>query len=155
MAPGQEVVDMFASIENSSSDPIELIEITPIAGRGVPEAGEVVDVVLVDSPFLGSLFNVLPPVMRADGECVLAEMRPVEGYVLEPGEQVMVATHIRALAEGTFELDGRHIVYQQNGETFRQRDPYMFSGTVDSSTDRDLLPEEKRCRGEVTLLPSG
>lgn len=155
LGPGQEVVDMFAAIRNSSDSPIRLIEITPIAGEGVPQIGVVVDVFLVDSPFLGSLYNALPPVMRTGARCMLADTSSVTGYVLEPGEEVMVATHVRALMTGEFELNGREILYEQDGRTFRQRDPYVITGIVDPATTRQLLPEEKRCRAQVTLLPAG
>lgn len=155
LSVGQEVVDMFASIKNSSSNAVELKSIKALPGSGIPGNGEVVDVFLVESPFQATLYNTLPPVMRSRGRCVTATVSPVDGYVLRPHAEVMVAMHIRASRLGTFRTEGRDIFYVQAGQTYRQREPYFFVGKVRSNWERKLLPEERRCRAHAVVLPSG
>ncbi len=154
LAVGQEIIEMTTSIINSSAQPVRFDEIRPILGEGMPENGELIGVFLVRFPFQAALHHAFPPVDRRAGRCVSATPIPVKGFVLPPGDEVMVATHFRATHLGTFGTEGRDIIYEQAGQTYRQRDPVLFTGDVRPRWKReDSL--ERRCRKHTTFLPAG
>lgn len=154
MAPGQELIDAFATIKNVSPDKVRLETIRPITGAGIPANGQVVDVFLIELPFEATIYHTLPPVQFLRGECVVSETHRVDGFVLEPGDEVLIAMHIAAHERGTFQIEARDIIYEQNGETYQQRDPYSFTGEVRPVWERELNVAERRCRG-AELLPGG
>lgn len=151
---GEEIIEMYGFLTNTSDRPVVLREIRPVPGEGIPENGEVVGFFLVKPDFEAALHHALPPVMRRRGRCVTADPMPVQDYVLQPGAEVMVATHFRATRLGTFKTKGRDIIYEQPGRTYRQRDPELFTGMVRPHWKRDDSVE-RRCREHTMLLPSG
>lgn len=153
MQVGEEIIEMFGVITNSSSERVILKEIREVLGDGIPENGEVVRNFLVRPHFQLGLHYALPPVMRRNGRCVTAAPIPVAGYVLRPGEEVQVATHFRATDLGRFETEGRDIIYEQSGRSYRQRDEVIFTGDVRRRWKRDDIVE-RGCR-IARPLPSG
>jgi hypothetical protein len=150
IGPGQEVVEMYSSVLNRSASVIELEEIKPVGAESGPV--ELLGLHVVSGPHDGGLFNTIPPVTRRGGRCLPAAMMQVRGYQLEPGAEVMIATHVRASEAGPFRWEGRDITYSQLGRTYVQRDPFFFVGEVRAGWERELRGAERRCKG-VTLLP--
>ena len=153
MTRGQEVIDLYGYVRNTSDAAVTLEVIRPLEGNGVPENGEVLDLFLVPTNKIGGgLYHTLPPVIRERGKCVKLPVKPVSGYVLGPREDALIAMHIRATRLGTFHLKERDFFYEQSGRSYRQRDSSGYTGRVREKWGRELSYAERTCPG-VKLLP--
>ena len=159
--PGDGLVALVAVVLNTSPDPLVLrsarveggiglgtvvraegIEVAPfVEGRGAsaPESLNAVP---------GGIYETYPPVFRMSSRhgCSKQGLRPVQGFVVQPGDQVLLAVRLRALRKGEFRIL-RHVVrYEQRDQLFEQDLETGVNGVVDSQARQPPLePAEEGC----------
>lgn len=87
--------------------------------------------------------------------CAVARLWPLDGYLMEPGEQVHLWQVLHYLSPGSYDLTGFRITYEtSDGRLVSQHIPFGFYGDV---TERGPTPEvhggEGRCKSMTHRLP--
>jgi hypothetical protein len=120
----------------------------PITGRGI---GTVVKVVRTQLGVLhppsqampSALYATDPPVYADRHGCVVADLRPENGVVVKPGDEVHFLFVIETVAPGSWSMRTK-IVYTRDGQRVEQHAPYRYNGKVangGSSVRRDSTLE--------------
>lgn len=173
--PGEEWILMLTFLRNTSDGSITLREIEPIT----PAGHETVDVIRLEiAPLPGTtpdstdddvnrnwtgagLFKTYPPADQYErgAPCQVQALEPVDGFVLSPDGEARVMVWLRAVAEGSFSIDGHRVVYEKAGSLYTQDLVSGQRGRV-AAGDRPGLPLAKWARvcvrqGVTEPLPVG
>ncbi|MEA2461203.1 MAG: hypothetical protein QOH90_1380, partial [Actinomycetota bacterium] len=154
MAPGQEIIEVMTGVTNRSREPLTLESIRVRKASGFSHHGEILSV-RVGPAFTGALYSLSPPTIRDGGPCSKERLTRVSGYVLKPGDRIMIATRYRARAEGLFKTTARMIRYTVGEQLYEQLDTFGFRGDVRRGWRRELLAGEMPCAPTATVLPAG
>ena len=152
--PGQEWLVWDFVFANESSEALVLEDIS-VPGRGM---GDVVEVVRIEmerpgSPFVdGSVYGIYPPAWT----CRVAQLQPLEGYVLQPGQDVRAAIWLRAVRPGRWRYERWDVTYRQHGLVFVQSVDSEQYGRVGADGRIPDMGRGSPCtRDLVTPLPNG
>jgi hypothetical protein len=159
----QEFLLVFVTIENQAEDTLTVRRVEPLVAAGASEVAEVVRASL--APDLGrgiplSLYTSDPPTTdvrddstKGDPECASIELADAEGFSLAPGEEAVLALHVRPKDEGTWRLEAERIVYELEGEERFQDVPFRAEARFRAGSHVPMHPEDRACADPAILLP--
>jgi hypothetical protein len=148
LRPGQRFSLYYGDYKNKSNQSVTMFGAEPITGRGI---GTVVKVVRTQLGVLhppsqampSALYATDPPVYADRHGCVVADLRPENGVVVKPGDEVHFLFVIETVAPGSWSMRTK-IVYTRDGQRVEQHAPYRYNGKVangGSSVRRDSTLE--------------
>jgi hypothetical protein len=159
LRPHQRFGLFFGDFKNKTSQPVTITG-SPITGTGL---GSVVRVVSVQAAPLntaktamaGAIYVTDPPVSEsalAPGGCAVADLHPVSGLVVKPGQEFRFFYVVETLAPGRWQLVP-HIRYTRAGKTYEESSPYYHTGEVATGGRSVVItPEERRCLSKTKRL---
>jgi hypothetical protein len=130
---GTEIGIDFAFVQNISSRPITLLDVTLTgAGNGtVIRPAEMKIAVSNRSAVARTAYVEDPPVFHdGNGRCDVQDLRPVHGYVLRPRSFVTIWTVLLASRPGRYHITGNMITYTQAGTRYQQTIQHGYHGLV-------------------------
>ena len=156
MPVGQEFNLVFLTLRNVTDHAIRIRGIEPISAEGVPTVARIVGIDLI--PRRGVVgrhlpmgaYQSYPPIIKVNGVCRTASIRPPSGFVLSPeGPVALIATRFRAVGIGTAKMTGQRVTYEQDGTVFQQFLPIKVRVRVrENAKPRPSTPTERECRDE-------
>ncbi|HEY7876360.1 MAG TPA: hypothetical protein VIG64_14690 [Actinomycetota bacterium] len=158
LPPGQEVVQVLYGLQNASEEPLEITKLRAVPGAGIPDAAQIVQVSLLSSegPHLPGVYVTFPPVTRAEGKCVRADVLAPRETTVEPGSDVFVLLWLRSVAEGRAEVTGLRVRYEQAGVTYEQGLDLGPPTELHIDLDDDVVApsrDERACASQARFLP--
>lgn len=147
---GDEWSMFFPPIRNTSDEPaiLESASLDTPSGVGSAIRVESIEVGVANVP--GGMYSLYPPSYPGhDGECRQVDPKPINGFVLAPGKEVLLLTRFKAVGPGDFRGSGFVVSYhQQGGETLRETFPLSIVGRVEpGATGLPIDPVEEKCFG--------
>jgi hypothetical protein len=152
LRPGQRVSLYFGDYQNRSTEPVT-ITASPFTGTGLGTVVRVTTTKLgvLDSPqhaMASAIYSTDPPVSasaQAVGGCAVADLRPVNGYVVKPGNEIRFLYVVEMLRPGHWTLVPT-IHYTQEGHAYIEDVPYHYAGRVAENGRRVVVdPMERPC----------
>jgi hypothetical protein len=159
----QELMLIFVTIENQAEEALTVRRVEPLVAAGASDVAELVRASLTprverDMPL--SLYTSDPPTtdVRADAtkgepECASMELEDAEGIRLAPGEEAVLALHVRPKAEGTWRLEAERVVYELGGEEYFQDVLFSAEARFRDGAHIPMHPDDQSCADPETLLP--
>jgi hypothetical protein len=130
---GTEIGIDFAFVQNISSRPIILLDVT-LAGTGNGTVIRPVEMKIAVSnrnSVARTAYVEDPPVFYdGNGRCDVQELRPVRGYVLRPRSFVTIWTVLLGLRPGNYHITGNVVTYSQAGTRYQQTIRHGYHGRV-------------------------
>jgi hypothetical protein len=156
--PGARFSLVYASLKNSSSEPVRLSRIR-LEGSGIGTIVALKQLSVVPTlPGLQSLpetaYLTDPPVYDpGGGSCHVALLRPVPGYVVKPHQQIRLYAVFQAIRVGRWSSPRMLIDYTIAGHTFEQSEPDGVTGRVSHGAKPwSLASFERPCLSETSSL---
>lgn len=170
--PGEEWVHMSAFMWNISQEPIIIQAIEAVNGKGLGNVVEVTRIEVAPLPGVhgdgskdessawtpGGTYKTYPPTASlAAGQCHTQAIAAVAGFELSPGGEARVLVGLKAIGDGSFDLDGVLVTYESEGRVQSQMLPIGMEANVSSRRGQPLLLDnaEKSCATKSQVLPSG
>lgn len=157
LPPRQELVVLVRPFESSSDEPLEITKLRAIPGEGIPDAVQIVQTSIVAGGTTApGMYVTFPPVTKAAGRCVRADVRAPRGVTLGRDDDPLILVWLRALTEGAATVEGLRVTYEQGGTLFEQElsSAELAHVTVDlEAPARRPSRDERACAHRTRVLP--
>ena len=144
---GSQVVLFSPPIRNTSDVPVTLTGVRMEEPTGVDSVVLLRSFEVARANLPGGIYSSYPPALFEKGRgCSVVDPKPVQGFVLKPGDEVLLLTRFEAIGSGSFGGKGFVVSYREDGESVAETFPLSISGKVESGAPGlPLDSAEEKC----------
>jgi hypothetical protein len=161
---GEQWATMNASLLNTSGEALTILKLE-VSGPGVGTVVRVLETKIAPIPrdgnslavTSGGIWRTLPPVEQRGTRCAAQTLRPVDGFVLQPGRVVRALLLMEAESVGAFSFKGVRVTYEREGEAVTELVDFGQQGSVtaEGMPTPPLAGDELACAQLTRVLPDG